>query len=246
MAMFFKVFKGAIIMSLLSFELLFPKTFEKKYIGYAYDLKTNEFIYSESYKEIFKDGIHLSTSNIYKDKNGMIIGYRESNYSKNPFIPEFYLKNNKIEYEEGCIVLEKGFKLYHKDKGKSIKFSQTFLFSDDIVVDSGIHHFILKNFDKLKNNKVLRVRIGVPSQLKLLPFLIKKEMEYQLAGKHLMRVKIAIDSFFISLLVDPVLVDYDVDKKVFFQYIGISNIYDENYKSYFVRMNFQHNEEERK
>lgn len=238
--MFFKLLKRGIIMQLLNVELLFPNIVEKNYIGYAYDLKTNELIYTEIYKETYKDRKHIFTKNVYKDKNKMIIGYRESNYSKNPFIPEFSLKNYKIGYEEGCIVSEKGFRLYHKEKDKNVKFSEVFPFSDEIVVDSGIHHFVLKHFEDLKNNKVLKVKIGIPSQLKLFPFLIKKEMEYQQNGRNLMRIKIYIDNFFVSMLVDPVLVDYDIDKKVFFQYIGISNIYDENYKSYRARMVFEY------
>jgi hypothetical protein len=217
---------------------LYPET--RSFIGYAYDLTTNKLLYTENHEEYFINNKHIKTKLIYKNEKNEVIAEKNSNYEKNSQIPLFQLKDFRNGYEEGSIYENNGFKIYYIENQHK-KISNFFKFDKTIALDSGFHKFIQNHFEDLLNNQIIKVNFAVPSRLTLIPFRVYKQKTLKINNEEAIRFVFEVDNVLFRLLVKPIYVDYSIKTKDLLQYIGISNLYDENSKAYNVKIIFKYN-----
>lgn len=230
---------GLLIFMIISNPVL-SQVKKREFFGYAFDLKTNQFLYKERYIVTYENQRLITIVVIYTDIQNQVIGKKVSNYQRYPTIPLFQLEYYRNGYTEGSLYEDNGFRVFYQDKGQPKKVSKLFPFDRNISLDSGLHPKIQMHFDDLLKGKSIKLNFAVPSQLDILQFRLYKQKEWFLKERKTVRLILEIDNFFLRFLVEPVILDYDIQTKELVQYIGISNLYDENNKPYKVKIIFDH------
>ena len=83
-----------IILSIFFFKMECIATPHLHYIGYAYDINSNELLYTDEYKEFNLDDQHGATA-IYRDIDNKIIAKKEINYTNNKSAPDLNFINEQ-------------------------------------------------------------------------------------------------------------------------------------------------------
>jgi hypothetical protein len=152
----FKVFSIAALLLLTTQAM----TQDYSFIGKAYDLNSNELLYTEHHSYL-SEFLHKVE---YKEPNGEIFATKTINYEKGFFSPEFILKNKRngefisAKKNNQHVILE-----YKENENSSVEISEI-NDSDLLVIDAGFNHFITRNWDELISGKSLSVNYLIPSQ----------------------------------------------------------------------------------
>ena len=106
------------------------------------------------------------------------------------------------------------------------------------VIDGGLTYFFIKNWSRLLNNEIVEFNFIAPSKLDYFRFRVSKNAIVDLGNRKGLQLKLEVNSFLLRAFVDPILITYDLENKKILSYKGISNINDDNGKSYSVIIDF--------
>lgn len=182
----------------------------RSFIGYAYDIETNELVYTEHHSYADKN-IHEV---LYKEVTGEVFATKTVNYEHSMYAPDFIQENlrngERIESKkDGNQVLIR----YQEDRSSSVD-SNTINYSPRLIIDAGFDKYILKNWKALVSGNEMTIDYVIPSSLDHYEISIKKE---DCTGDNLHCFSISSSSFFISLLSSKLILTY--------KYIPIENSY---------------------
>ena len=209
-----------------------------RYIGTAVDLKTGKFIYTEEHETRYVNDVQVSSLIIYKDETQNIIGKKEISFLQNSPVAKFRREDFRFGTIESAEPEGNGIKLFKKEDFKAQPKEEIVSIPSPMAIDAGLNNMVRNNWERLMRNEKVTFNLGVPSQLDYFEFRVVKEKEEGLVGKKTMVVRFESDHWYIRLFVDPVIVWYDVETRRAVKYEGISNLYDEQGKSYLVRVTF--------
>lgn len=210
----------------------------EKYIGTAVDLKTGKFIYTEEHEAKYVNDEHVSSLILYKDEKQNVIGKKEISFQQNSSVAMFRREDFRFGTIESAEPNGKGMKLFKKEDFKAQPKEEVVSVPSPSAIDAGLNNMVRNNWDRLMRNEKVTFNLGVPSQLDYFEFRVVKDREEGFVGKKTMVVRFESDHWYIRLFVDPVTVWYDVETRRAVKYEGISNLYDEQGKSYVVRVTF--------
>lgn len=205
-----------------------------KYSGYAYDLQTNELIYTEVHTENYVNGNHVqTTTDFFGTDNHEKIATRTLDFSRSKISPDFETKDLRTGYLEGAEQLNPNrFRLYTKAKAGARVQEKTLHIPSPVVVDGGFNQFIKQNWNAIIKGEEVVFHFAVPSRLDYYTFRAIKTQ----GSADEVTIQIAPDSRIISWLVDPIVIDYSRDTKRITEYLGRSNISDGHGENYIAKL----------
>jgi len=204
-------------------------------IGYAYDMQSGAFLYSETHRNVLEDGRLIKNTIAYKDNDGNVFAEKHIDFRKSPVMPDFRLVNTQTGHLEGARGSDNELMIHFRQLSDATVEEASVEIPSNGIVDAGFDRFIEQNWAFLVNGEVLEREFLIPSQLEFHTFLIEKapsertdEIAFQL------RIK----SVFLQIFVSPVLVHYDARSRALLRYEGISNIRDSSGENFDVRIEF--------
>ena len=214
----------------------------KTYTSEARNLKNNKLIYNEFHEERFTGGkIEVSITK-YKDLNNNLISERVMNFGDDLTKPNFKLEDFTSGYIEGAEVVAKNkVKVFTRKDAKSKMEEEVLTVDDPYVIDGGLTYFFIKHWDNLMKGKTEEFNFITPSKLDYFRFRVYKDSITTIGGRQGMRLILEPGSFILRAFVDPIIIVYALDNKGILYYKGISNVNDENGKSYSVEINYTEN-----
>jgi hypothetical protein len=211
-----------------------------KYRGEAYDLKTGKYLYSENHEEISKNGNPVTSTVYYKDENEKVIAKKTVFYEKSVIAPSYALEDFRDGYKEGAKYDEDGKLVLFTQKNSKSSLRQTKISpKQPIVMDQGFDKFIQKKWNELQSGGVVYFQLPSPSQQDVFAFRVSKISKEKFLNKESYLFKVEIDNALFRLVLKPIRLYYDAETKKLLGYIGVSNINDENGKSYNAKILFR-------
>lgn len=205
----------------------------------AFELESGRFIYNELHvEEYIKKNIYRSITE-YVDPNGKIISKRIMNFDKDSTKPSFTLEDFQTGYLEGAEVIETGKVkvVFREDKSEKIE-TKILSIDEPFVIDGGLTYFFRKHWSSLSENKTIEFNFVVPSKLDYFKFRVSNNGIKNISGFTGMELKLEPASFILRQFVDPILITYDLQTKKILLYKGISNVNNDNGKSYSVLIDY--------
>jgi hypothetical protein len=130
------------------------------FVGEAYDLKSNELLYTEHHHYI-SPTLHKVE---YREPNGDIFATKTLIYEKSFFSPDFIFTNNRngefisVKKENKQVILE------YQENSHSSRRKNKISDSNNLVIDAGFDPFITSNWQSLISGKSIVANYLIPSQ----------------------------------------------------------------------------------
>lgn len=197
----------------------------KPFYGYAYDLDSGKYLYTEVHEPVFQGGRELSSVIRYYAPDGSLLGSKPLDYRADPYVPLFRLELVKKGYVEAItgngatIEMLKIDGTGKPEKRKSIKKEGL------TAADSGFHHLLQDQLPKLLAGETLTFRFAVAGQLDSYRFRARKVGDTTFDGRPAVRLLVQADSLLRYLAPDLTLT-YDPKTRQLLEYRGISNLHD--------------------
>lgn len=231
-----------VIFSILFF--LLPKlenseTEVKNYKSYAYDMETDEFLYTEAHQEIYSEGRIQEIMSEYINPEGELLTQRILKFGSDLGKPEFRLEDPRRGYIEGAEVINTGVvRLYRRESFNDQMEEEIMQVEEPFVIDGGMTFFFRENWDLLLSGETLYFNFIIPSALDYFEFRVYKEENVTISGREGIKLKFEIASFLLRAFVDPIYLVYDLDDKRVLHYSGMSNINNSEGDSYNVKIDY--------
>lgn len=209
-------------LSLASLSLMaHAETF--RFYGYAFDLGTDKYLYTEVHEQLIEEGVWKSGTIHYVAPDGSPLGKKTMDFSKSESIPLYRLDLPYAKYAEGISeVTDDEVVLFKINDGE--RSEKTVKRADNLAADSGFHTKIRDNFKALTGGDSIKMRLAVAGNLDTYRFRILESGETTFDGKPAVQFKIELDSL-LRLLVDDLLLTYEPEERRLVEYRGISNVH---------------------
>lgn len=195
------------------------------FYGYAYDLASGKYLYTEIHEPKIENGKEVSSTQTYYSPDGVLLGRKTLDYRNDPFVPLYRLDLSKEGYSEGVSANGDRIEMFKVDgKGKAEK-RKSIKKEAGMAADSGFDHIIQAQLPTLLAGKPVSFRFAVAGELDSFRFRITKVGEGSFEGKPAVKLLVQADSLLRYIAPDLSLL-YDADNKRLLEYRGVSNIHD--------------------
>ncbi len=206
--------------------------------GYAYDLKSDELLYTEAHEERY-DGETLRSSVVtYQSADGKIIASKKIDFSADRFLPDFQLDDARNRYVEGGRKEANEMVLFVRTGANDALKEQRSAIPTPAVADAGFNLFIKDHWDQLLSGEAVNFNFAVPSRRTYYRFQARKIEGSEFNGRPAAVIKIGMANALIGLFADPIIVTYDLETRNLMEYRGMSNIRDANGSNYDARITY--------
>ena len=198
-----------------------------KFRGYAYDLKTDRFLYTELHEQRVDGDRWLGGTIEYFGADGKQIAFKTLDFTSDPFVPVYrldirtgggYMEAITAVTPERIEMAKQGYGSKKVEKG-SIAHPPL------VAADSGFHVFLREHFKPLFDGKTVPFVFAVAGNLDGFKFRAYRIADTTFEGRTAVRFKIEPDSL-LRWLVDPLEVTYDPVQRKLLEYRGVSNLHD--------------------
>ncbi len=198
---------------------------EVGFYGYAYDLASGKYLYTELHQPVFEGGREVASTIRYLTPDGKEVGRKTLDYRADAYAPRFRFDLPGEGYAEGITDNGKSIELL-KISGKGKPEKRKTIARDGLTAaDSGFHHAVQDNLARLVKGETVSFRFAVAGQLDSYRFRIKKVGDASFEGKPAVRLLVQADSL-LRLVAPDLDLLYDVPSKRLLEYKGVSNIHD--------------------
>lgn len=195
-----------------------------RFYGYAYDLKSNKYLYTEVHEQVVSGGRWTRGSIGYLAPDGSSLGRKTLDFSADPTVP-LYRLDSPDGYVEGITANRDRITAIRREKaGKELE-SKDLPKQGLVAADSGFHSFLVTHFETLLRRETVRFRFVAAGRLDSYKFRAKRIADGTFEGKPTVRFRVEMDSV-LNLLAGPLEVSYDPKIRKLLEYRGISNIHD--------------------
>ena len=196
----------------------------RRYYGYAYDLKTGRYLYTEVHEQVYRGGQWARGRIRFYAADGRAIGDKTLDFSAHPYVPVYRFEIPAEHYVEAITEVGKTVARLHKQAdGKTA--SKIADVDDNTAGDSGFHSYLVAHFDELMRRDTLAFNFIVAGNLDRYRFRAKRIDDGQFQGQPSVRVRVEPDSL-LRYLVSPLELAYEPVSKKLLEYRGISNVHD--------------------
>lgn len=198
-----------------------------KFRGYAYDLASHRFLYTELHEQRVTDERWLGGSIRYIAADGSELGRKAMDFRQDPFIPLYRLDlKARGGYMESITGLSaeriEMAKQGYGAKGVETRSVRRPAF---VAADSGFHVFIREHFAELLEGRRVNFVFAVAGNLDAYKFRARRLPDTTFEGQPAVRFRVEPDSL-LRWIVDPLELTYEVDQRRLLEYRGVSNIHD--------------------
>lgn len=154
----------------------------KTFIGYAYDMKTQELLYTEhhNYLDKFLHDVE------YKETDGELFASKSINYNHSFFAPDITqtnLRNGEVIDIKRKDKADKGTKneqaiqylVQYKENKKESLEKEIIKYTPRLIIDAGFDHFVTHNWQVLSAGKEISIDYLIPSAQDYYELTIKQE-----------------------------------------------------------------------
>ena len=206
--------------------------------GYAYDLDTGRFLYTEVHKQVIDNDRWVGGTISYYGPDGARIGHKTLDFSKDPYVPVYRLDLTAGGgYAEGITAVgDDAIELEKKGYNSTKRRKATVKRRGTMVADSGFHSFLRDRFDDLVAGKPVPFTFVVSGELDTFKFRAQRIADGSFEGKPAVRLQVEPDTL-LRLLAEPLEVLYDPAERKLLEYRGVSNLHDpRTFEAYRVRI----------
>lgn len=201
-----------------------PADGTRRFYGHAYDLKTNRYLYTETYEQVYKGGQWVSGRIRFFAPDGKPIGDKTLDFSASLYIPRYRFEIPAERYVESITgVSGDKVELLKQVEGKTQ--TKKVPRDDTTAGDSGFHSYLVAHFDELMRGQTLAFNFIVAGNLDRYKFRARRIEDGQFQGRTAVRFRVEPDSL-LRYLVSPLELMYDAESKKLLEYRGISNVHD--------------------
>lgn len=206
--------------------------------GYAYDLESGKFLYTEIHKQNIVGERWVGGTIDYYAPDGSQIGHKSLDFSQDPYVPVYRLDlNTGGGYVEGITAVSaERIEMQKKGYGANKVRTASIKRRGAMAADSGFHSFLRDHFADLLAGKTLHFTFAVSGELDTFKFRAKRIADGTFEGKPAVRLLVEADSL-LRWLADPLEIMYDPAERRMLEYHGISNLHDpRTFEPYNVRI----------
>ena len=195
------------------------------FYGYAYDLASGKYLYTEVHSPVFEGGKEVASTIRYYTPDGKEIGKKTLDYRADAYVPKFRFDLPGEGYAEAITGNGESIEMLKisgkgKEKRKSIARAEGLN-----AADSGFNHAVQDNLPKLVKGETVNFKFAVAGQLDSYRFKISKVGSGTFEGKPAVKLLVQADSLLRFVAPDLNLL-YDASAKRLLEYRGVSNIHD--------------------
>ncbi|MGH8447561.1 MAG: hypothetical protein ACREVL_20025, partial [Solimonas sp.] len=201
----------------------FPQSL--KFYGYAYDLKSNRYLYTEVHDQRIDGERWLGGTIRYYAPDGHLLGAKTLDFSQDPYIPVYRFDMQADGYSEAithvgdAVAMQKRSTRADKLKEKVVPHLLP------MCADSGFHALLRAHFAELMAGGEFNFRLGVAGNLDSYKFRARRIADGTFEGKSVVRFRVEPDSV-LRWFVDPLEVSYDPAEQKLLEYRGVANVPD--------------------
>ena len=194
---------------------------ELLFAGYAYDPDNNDLLYSEQHKIVFNEnGERQFCTVTYFDANGERIAKKTLTYDARGYLPDFEFIDLRSQH---LIKVEKKNKYVSIEQGleESLIQDQVPLQADlPLIADAGFDVFMHRNWSALIEGEKAEVEFLAVTRGRFVTFEIERT---RIEGSSI-HFRLSPANFLIAMLVDPILLEYDLNTGRILRYSGLTNL----------------------
>lgn len=228
----------AALLALLSHAACAASETVAVWVGYAYDLKSSDLLYTENHERVLRDGRMVTGRVVYKDSGGVVIAEKDLAFEPVSVAPAFELADQRSGYVEGMRRDGERLEAYYRAATGEPLRSKALPEDARIVADAGFDRYIEENWDAFLAGETRRIDFLVPSRLDSLRFRVARHAEGETAGRPTVTLRMQPDSAVLRAFVDPIDVVYDRETRALLEYRGLSNLKDSRGRNYTARIVF--------
>jgi hypothetical protein len=211
-----------------------------RFRGYAYELDSGRFIYTELHEQRLDGERWLGGSVAYHAPDGSRFAYKTLDLTRDPHLPLYRLEitGRKGTYVEGIAdITPERIEMFRQGYGEDEPRRKSVARPPVVTADSGFHPFLQDHFAALKRGGApLPFRFAVASELDTFMFRARRVEDAEFEGRRAARFVIEPDSM-LRWLVDPLEVMFSPEQRLMLEYRGRSNIHDpQSGKPYVTRV----------
>lgn len=195
--------------------------------GYAYDLESNRFLYTEVHEQRIVGDRWIGGTIDYYAADGSPLGRKTMDFSQDPFVPVYRLDlKARGGYMESITGLTPGtIEMAKQGYGEKAVERASVKRAAAIAADSGFHTFIRANFPDLVAGKTVTFMFAVAGSLDAFRFRIKRLGDTTFEGRPAVKLGVEPDSL-LRLLFDRLELTYEPEDRKLVEYRGVSNVHD--------------------
>lgn len=194
-----------------------------RFYGYAFDLKTDRYLYTEVHSQELQSGRWVRGQIAYFGADGRKLGSKSLDFSADPFIPLYDYQLPGQGYREGITRIDGSVALTKTDDGKTRTNSVPK--ADPITGDSGFHNFLVSRFDELMSGKTVAFTFVAAGNLDSYKFRARRIEDVSFEGRKAVRFMVEANSL-LRIVAPNLVVTYDPERKRLLEYRGPSNVID--------------------
>lgn len=214
----------------------------RTYTGYAYELNSDAFIYTEHHEEFRRDGVLLADRVTYKKPDGSVIAQKVVRFDQNTVAPDFLKEDYRTGFQEGATQDKTHLTLLLKRTADGDMKKTKLQKPEDLVIDAGFNQYVIQHWDALLKGKRQVFKFAIPTRNEYFQFRLEKSGTEQIEGRETVVFRMALNAFLFRLFVDDIIVGYDAETKSLSFYKGLSNIRDNDGELYKAMIKFPQDE----
>jgi hypothetical protein len=196
-----------------------------RFYGYARDAASGKYLYTEVYRQEFREGRWVGGDIRYYAPDGSRLGAKKLDFSASPYIPVYTLDLPSSSYAEGISAVNDDSVSMFKVTREHGRQAASLRRVSAMAADSGFHNYLVDHMDELLKGKTVRFRFGAAGQLDAYNFRARMTGRVSFDGRPAIRLVAEPDSM-IRFLVDPLKLTYDPASRQLLEYRGMSNVVD--------------------
>lgn len=207
-----------------------------RFYGYAYDLVSNRYLYTEAHRQRLVDGRWLDGEVRYYAADGSLIGVKTLDFSRDPYVPVYRLDMPETGYFEAITGIGDTVTMAKRRNAAAAVQTASVPREQGMCGDAGFHACIYANFPTLLAGRTLNFSFAVAGNLDVFRFRARRIADARFEGRNVVQLRLEPDSV-LRWFIDPLLVLYDPEGRHLLEYRGISNLHDPaTDKPYVVRI----------
>ena len=182
-----------------------------------------EIAYIEEHRMVYENGRPQRNETRYRDADGQEIAVLTSNFTANPYVPNYAFEDRRFGRQDGTFVDGSWVKIYGRTDQSAPVQQDMVRLRDDMVTGQGLHMYLRDHLDALaEGDAIQQVRFLVPLEGRDFTFRIRRLDAPAEPGT--VAFAIEADSWFLRLFAPTLEVRYDRDSRRLLSYRGASNL----------------------
>ncbi|WP_020648989.1 hypothetical protein [Solimonas variicoloris] len=196
-----------------------------KFYGYAYDLGSNRYLYTEVHDQRVDGERWLGGTIAYYAADGTRLGRKTLDFSQDPYVPVYRFEMDASGYLEAIFrVDERVYMRRRLRRGEELKETAVPRLAS-MCADSGFHALIRARFDELMSGRALHLQLAAAGSLDSYKFVVRRVDDGLFEGRAAVRLRVEPDSV-LRWFVAPLELRYAPAQRRLLEYRGLSNIPD--------------------